>query len=65
MKKIIILCTLFFLTGCNIKEDSKPVLYKFNVESYDYKLSSSLMFKKSNNYTNEDGTSQTGSLMIK
>ncbi len=64
MKKIIILCTLFFLTGCNIKEDSKPVLYKFNVESYDYKLSSSLMFKKSNNYTNEDGTSQTGSLMI-
>lgn len=62
MKKkiVLLLIVLFIVTGCSLKkEDTNPVLFKFNVESYDYRLSKDLMFKMNKDYDNEDGTKQT------
>lgn len=65
-KKIVFLLSILFITtGCNLKkEDTRPVLYKFDVESYDYRLSKDLMFKMNKDYDNEDGTIQTDQTMF-
>lgn len=67
MKKkiVLLLIVLLIVTGCSLKkEDTNPVLFKFNVESYDYRLSKDLMFKMNKDYDNEDGTIQTDQTMF-